>query len=459
MHDRRQSTSFSAAALSTPAMRITRSVSVAGWNERASHRACRFLAAQRQDRLPEPQLLGFLEALLRMRNRPDGARKADFAEIDAIGGKGKSGERRNQGRRNGKIGRRLGDAVAAGDVEIDVVRGEAHAAMGLEHREHHGEARLVPADDGAARRAERRGRDQRLDLDQHRPRALHAGEDGGARRLGVALAEEELGWVGDLAQALVRHLEDADLVGRAEAVLHRAQDAEMVAAFALEIEHGVDHVLDDARPGDLAFLGDVADEHDRGAGGFGVADDGLRRGAHLRDGAGRRIGKVGPQRLDRIEDDEVGPPAFGERGEDVLDIGFGGELDRSAGERRAAARAAGPARRPPRPRHRRRDGPSSASAAAACISSVDLPMPGSPPTRIAEPRTKPPPVARSSSAMPDAMRGASSISPDSEVSATARPLRGERRLCGPPPMPPRRAFLDERVPLAAGVAFARPARM
>ena len=38
--------------------------------------------------------------------------------------------------------------------------------------------------------------------------------------------------------------------------------------------------------------------------------------------------------------------------------------------------------------------------------------------------------------MPEAMRGASSISPDSEVSATARPLRGERRLCGPLPMPP-----------------------
>ena len=38
--------------------------------------------------------------------------------------------------------------------------------------------------------------------------------------------------------------------------------------------------------------------------------------------------------------------------------------------------------------------------------------------------------------MPDAMRGASSISPDRLVSATARPLRGLRRLCGPLPMPP-----------------------
>ena len=68
---------------------------------------------------------------------------------------------------------------------------------------------------------------------------------------GVALADEQRGRVGDLLQPGVGHLEDADLVGRAEAVLHRPQDAEVVAAFALEIEHRVDHVLDHPGPGDL----------------------------------------------------------------------------------------------------------------------------------------------------------------------------------------------------------------
>ncbi len=79
----------------------------------------------------------------------------------------------------------------------------------------------------------------------------------------MALAEEEFGWIGDLAQALVRHLEDADLVGRSKAVLHGAQDAVVMAAFALEIKHRVDHVFDHARSGDLAFLCDMADKHDR----------------------------------------------------------------------------------------------------------------------------------------------------------------------------------------------------
>ena len=70
---------------------------------------------------------------------------------------------------------------------------------------------------------------------------------------------------GDLAQAGAGHLEHADLVGRAEAVLDRAQDAELVRAFALEREHGIDHVLDHARAGDLAVLGDVADQDHGGA--------------------------------------------------------------------------------------------------------------------------------------------------------------------------------------------------
>ncbi len=37
--------------------------------------------------------------------------------------------------------------------------------------------------------------------------------------------------------------------------------------------------------------------------------------------------------------------------------------------------------------------------------------------------------------MPEAMRGASSMSPESVVSATARPLRALRKEPGPEPMP------------------------
>src|ERR1700686_1764317 len=53
-------------------------------------------------------------------------------------------------------------------------------------------------------------------------------------------------------------------------------------------------------------------------------------------------------------------------------------------------------------------------------------MPGSPPTSSTEPLTKPPPVTRSSSAMPEGRRGASWLLPVNVSSANSRPLRLER---------------------------------
>ncbi len=47
-------------------------------------------------------------------------------------------------------------------------------------------------------------------------------------------------------------------------------------ALAFEGQHGVDHVLDHARAGDLAVLGDMADQDDGGARALGEADQRLR---------------------------------------------------------------------------------------------------------------------------------------------------------------------------------------
>src|ERR1019366_9382898 len=70
--------------------------------------------------------------------------------------------------------------------------------------------------------------------------------------------------------------------------------------------------------------------------------------------------------------------------------------------------------------------PARASREVACVRSVDLPMPGSPPTKSTEPRTNPPRVTRSSSAMPEGRRGASWLLPVRVSSANSRPLRLER---------------------------------
>ena len=54
--------------------------------------------------------------------------------------------------------------------------------------------------------------------------------------------------------------------------------------------------------------------------------------------------------------------------------------------------------------------------AAACSSSVDLPMPGSPPSSTSEPGTTPPPSTRSNSSMPVGSRALCSV----EISAYSR---------------------------------------
>ena len=74
--------------------------------------------------------------------------------------------------------------------------------------------------------------------------------------------------------------------------------------IAFEVQHRVDDVLEHARAGDRAFLGDVADEEHDDAALLGEARQLRRAFAHLRDPAGRRRERLRVDRLDRIDDDD-----------------------------------------------------------------------------------------------------------------------------------------------------------
>src|SRR5438477_221813 len=92
-------------------------------------------------------------------------------------------------------------------------------------------------------------------------RIPRAGARPASRLAGRAVAEQ-LRWVGHAGEPGPRHLEDTELVRRAEAVLDRAQDAVLAVAVALELEHAVDEVLEHARAGHGAVFRHVADEED-----------------------------------------------------------------------------------------------------------------------------------------------------------------------------------------------------
>ena len=148
----------------------------------------------------------------------------------------------------------------------------------------------------------------------------------------LAAREEQGGGIADLCEPFALHGENADLVHRAKAVLEAAQDAILVAALALEAEHDIDHMLQHARAGDGAILGDMAHQHQRHAIFLGIADEFEGTGAHLADGARRALDLVGMHGLDRIDHQQRGRLHAVQRGENVAHRGGGGQLDRRLGQ-------------------------------------------------------------------------------------------------------------------------------
>jgi hypothetical protein len=65
--------------------------------------------------------------------------------------------------------------------------------------------------------------EERLHFDEQGPTSLHDGHHDAARNAGDAVAQHERARVGDGPQAVVTHLEDPHLTGRAEPVLDRRQ--------------------------------------------------------------------------------------------------------------------------------------------------------------------------------------------------------------------------------------------
>ena len=109
--------------------------------------------------------------------------------------------------------------------------------------------------------------------------------------------------------------------------------------------------------------------------------------------------------------------------------------------------------------HRRHRPSARVSPAAAWSRSVDLPIPGSPPSRTSEPGTSPPPSTRSSSSMPRPQARQVGVGDRRPGPRRGRPAAGRARR--DTALRPRRLAddrLDQAVPAAAGAALAFPAQ-
>ena len=121
--------------------------------------------------------------------------------------------------RERQIARRLGDADPADSRREHVTERELQLCPLLEHGQEQGDTVRVDALHVAPRHGERRGADQRLQLDHQGALTLHGADDDRARCAVRTVAEEQRTGVGDASQPLLVHLEQPKLAGGAEAML------------------------------------------------------------------------------------------------------------------------------------------------------------------------------------------------------------------------------------------------
>ena len=260
----------------------------------------------------EPQFLRLADALLDAVHGTDFARKPDFtshAHFRFDRGVHVAAE---DGADDGKVYGRVVHFQSAGNVEEHILLRQLEADPLLQHRQQHVHAADVESGGGTLRVAIDGTADQRLRLDEERPHPLDCRGDGDAAHALVVLAQQQLGGVAHLPQAVLPHLVDAQFGSASETVLDAPQDAVHVVLVALELEHGVYDVLQHLRSRDASFLIDVPDKDDRRMRLLGEAQDGGGTLAHLCDAARRRFQAFGRNGLYGVDDDDVRA--------DVLDV-------------------------------------------------------------------------------------------------------------------------------------------
>lgn len=87
---------------------------------------------------------------------------------------------------------------------------------------------------------------------------------------------------------------------------YRSQNPVYQVSVAFELKYGVDHVLQYLGSGKHSVFGDVPDQYDRRVGFLGELEELARTLPHLCNTSGCGIQEVGIQRLDGVNDDEVG---------------------------------------------------------------------------------------------------------------------------------------------------------
>lgn len=147
---------------------------------------------------------------------------------------------------------------------------------------------------------------------------------GAFHRNGTIRGQKQSGGVAHLFDALAAHVEAADLVGRAEAVLHGAQHAQRRLGVTFELAHHVDQMFQGTRSGDRTVLRDMADQQYRNVKRLRGVDQCARHFAHLGGAAGDAVDVLRNDGLCGIHDRQRRPDLF-DQAQYRSQIGGGGQ--------------------------------------------------------------------------------------------------------------------------------------
>ena len=163
------------------------------------------------------------------------AGQADFAEDGRVCIDRLIAKARRDCRHQPEVNGGLVNFQSAGNVNEHVITEQLHAHAFFQHRDQKSNAILIHALCHAAACAVLRTRHQRLNLDQHRPRAFHASGNNRARGIGRALCQKHLRGISDRRETRAGHFKDAHFIRRAKTIFGRAYNAMIVMALAFEI--------------------------------------------------------------------------------------------------------------------------------------------------------------------------------------------------------------------------------
>ena len=274
----------------------------------------------------EAQAAHLRDALADARNGAHLTRQTDLAKDRELTRKRLILRRRGKRHDARQVGGGLGDfrATHRGDVAVELAHVQPGAA--LQYRQEHLDTRRIQTGNGAARGGCHRLIQQSLHLREQGAAALHRDGHAGASHRVRGARNKHTGGVQHGCDAVLVHVKAAHLVGGSEAVLNRAQHADIRVLIALELADHIHQVLEQARARDGAFLGHVAHEQGAHVAFLRGCNHGGGDLSHLGHAAGATLNFRGGEGLHRVDNQQGGVDLLDMR-QGGAEVGFAGQVE------------------------------------------------------------------------------------------------------------------------------------